>query len=328
MFKRVSIFLLVVGLSFIYTQLSSADIVLLKTGMTLEGKIIEKTDDYVKIKTRSGIGTFKLDKVRGVVTDEEVPSATFPADIYRQRLNKIGENDAQAHYELGIFCLQNGLPDEAREEFNKAKEIDSEYEGRVKKQLVEVDKLKAEILYNCGIFFCKYGQPKRGIAYLEELIKTYPENDLVEKAEDLLAGVREENPLPQPLTLEEIKLKFKQGKLPIPIAKEDQENIVEFINKMPEDKKLYYCKRYLDIGEEYAAKIPLKESLDEKNKAHTTALYCYRIASKIALKEKDLKSQALNKMRSLSDELSQSVTHESIIKGKLPIPIPGKEMRY
>jgi len=82
------------------------------------------------------------------------------------------------------------------------------------------------------------------------------------------------------------------------------------------------------MGEEYAAKMPLKESLDEKNKAHTTALYCYRTASKIALKKEDLKSQALNKMRSLSDELSQSVTHESIIKGKLPIPIPGKEMRY
>jgi tetratricopeptide (TPR) repeat protein len=45
---------------------------------------------------------------------------------FEKRLSKAGE-DSQAHYKLGLWCLQNDLPDRALERFEKVIELDPEH---------------------------------------------------------------------------------------------------------------------------------------------------------------------------------------------------------
>lgn len=46
---------------------------------------------------------------------------------YKKKLSKIDEKDASAHYKLGLWCLQNELPDLAEERFERVLELDPDH---------------------------------------------------------------------------------------------------------------------------------------------------------------------------------------------------------
>lgn len=323
MSKKIFIFFVMVSLISAYARALSADLVLLKTRQIISGDIIEETESYVKIKSDSGTGTFKLDEVVGAVRDEEVPTVSSPEEVYKDRLSKIGARDAKAHYDLGIFCLDNGLLKEARGEFNKVVELNPEYKEVVEQQLIKIDRAKAEALYNCGLFFCNFGDPKRGIDYLERLISAYPQSELADKARKLILSVKEKETTPQPLSDKDIKSKFEEGKLPIPFAVEDIEKISLFINGMAKKQKFNYCNEYLKLGKEYQNKASAEGiGFRERRKFDLIALNCY----KIARVEESLSALALAESKNVVRHMeSQGRTYEEILEGTLPIPSPDKK---
>ncbi len=148
----------VVGLCLIIflTLLASlvyADVIHLRDGGTVEGKIIEETKDIVKVKTTYGIISFQKDQIASIekrVTDEE---------IYKKKASKIKPNDPEAHHQLGLFCIKKGLNNHAIEEFKETLRLKSKH---------------IDACYYLGIAYERKGKHKKALKKFKEVLKQNP----------------------------------------------------------------------------------------------------------------------------------------------------------
>lgn len=135
----------------VFISIAYADIIHLKDGGIIEGEIIEKTEDTIKVKTTYGIVTLRKNQVTS--TEKKLTAE----QIYQKKLLKIDPNDTKAHYQLGLFCIKKGLNDYAIKEFKRALRIEPDYldahyylgiayqkQGNYKKALLEFEKILAQ----------------------------------------------------------------------------------------------------------------------------------------------------------------------------------------
>lgn len=94
-----------------------ADILHLAGGGTVEGEILETTEQFHKIRTGYGVITLPADTVK---TIEKTPS---PFEEYDRRSKQAGQ-DAGEHVKLAEWCEQHGLPNERRKHLLRAVELD------------------------------------------------------------------------------------------------------------------------------------------------------------------------------------------------------------
>ncbi|MBW2638280.1 MAG: hypothetical protein JRC86_12325, partial [Deltaproteobacteria bacterium] len=119
--KYICIILVTVFLCFIPVMLL-ADIVYLNTGGKVEGKIVERTIDGVKVKTVKGTVDIPADDIDRIEECESV------FDIYEKKLKGTPENDVDARFELGLWCEKKGLDQEAWKHFGEAIELSPDHE--------------------------------------------------------------------------------------------------------------------------------------------------------------------------------------------------------
>lgn len=100
-----------------------ADTVYLKSGKKLRGNIVKQDADKVMIETRYGTQTIEWADI------DRIEQGKSEREEYEERKAKIGEKDAQAHYQLGLWCKENRLSTQARAEFEAAIEIDPGHDG-------------------------------------------------------------------------------------------------------------------------------------------------------------------------------------------------------
>lgn len=100
---------------------ASADKVVLHDGRSFEGKVVEKTDDHIVIKTRFA----KMKFARGEI--KEVTYSKTPRDIYAERKARLKAGDAEARWELARWCVSKGLRKEAKEMARQVIEIDADH---------------------------------------------------------------------------------------------------------------------------------------------------------------------------------------------------------
>ena len=81
------------------------DIVHLRDGQTLEGTV-EEHAQTVRVTTPAGTVTLKRDEI------DRIEKTRSPAEIYREKLAALPENDADAAYDLALWCRDQGLRDE------------------------------------------------------------------------------------------------------------------------------------------------------------------------------------------------------------------------
>jgi|GEM_PF-830724 len=98
-----------------------ADIFHTKAGDSYEGEIVEDIGTAYHVRTRLGVTTVKKNEIERI---EEKPS---PWAEYRKR-RKACKNTAEAHYQLALWCDEQGLSVERRDELEHAIEIDADYE--------------------------------------------------------------------------------------------------------------------------------------------------------------------------------------------------------
>jgi len=103
---------------------AAADIVHLRSGGKVEGVIVSRTDAEVVVQTNSG-GKVKL-KASDVV---RVETKATPAQVYREMAAKVAADDADGHFALGLWCTDQKLYREGREEFDKTVAIDPNHKG-------------------------------------------------------------------------------------------------------------------------------------------------------------------------------------------------------
>jgi tetratricopeptide (TPR) repeat protein len=140
-----------------------ADIITLDDGRKFEGQAVTE-GDQVKVITKMGTLTFAKDKV------VKIEKVSGPADAYKEKAAAIKDGDAEAHYQLAMWCKENRLVKEMTQELNKVVAIDPEHE----KARLALDYVKVE---------GKWVKTQPGMVYFGgEWIK--PE-DAVTRAKDL-----------------------------------------------------------------------------------------------------------------------------------------------
>jgi hypothetical protein len=103
--------------------LAFGDVVHLKEGGKIEGQVISDTETEVKIATKYGIQVIpkqNVDRVEKTPTIEE---------IYKEKLAGIDEEDAEAHYQLGQWCKEQGLTAQAELRFRETLRLNPGHHG-------------------------------------------------------------------------------------------------------------------------------------------------------------------------------------------------------
>jgi tetratricopeptide (TPR) repeat protein len=124
-----------------------ADVVHLKDGRKLEGKVLEE-GDTVKVVTRMGTVSFPKDQV------VQIERVKTPADQYLEKVAAVDPKDAKAHWELAVWCKEKRLLKEMAEELNKVIEIEPDH-ARARDELNYV-KIDGE-----------WVKAKRGMVYID-----------------------------------------------------------------------------------------------------------------------------------------------------------------
>ncbi len=122
--KRLSVICIVVVLA---CAIAQGDVIYTCDGRRIVGKVIRENSETVVVQTR--YGEIPLDR-SDIVRIEE---GKLPEEIYKEKAKAVDENDAQGHYELGVWCRENKLYPEAKREFIKAIAADPDHEGARKK---------------------------------------------------------------------------------------------------------------------------------------------------------------------------------------------------
>lgn len=104
---------LVVGVSVTCGAFVAADTVVLKNGGKIEGIVSEEGEWYV-VEMDAGTARIPRAEVASVIEEKTT------LEEYREKAARVPENDAQGHYQLGLWCKSVGLNRWARVEFRKA----------------------------------------------------------------------------------------------------------------------------------------------------------------------------------------------------------------
>jgi len=105
-----------------------AETIVLKSGKTVEGKLIEKTDKYIKIDFQGVPLTYYLDEVESVdEVKQDFPLKEGKKLPQENNLSSIVTNEAKVYFQRGIVDFQQGNMSQAVSSFNKAIEISPNY---------------------------------------------------------------------------------------------------------------------------------------------------------------------------------------------------------
>jgi len=97
---------------------SRADVIYLKGGRKLEGEIVSQESEKVTVKVKGG--TIVLDKSDII----KIEAKASPEETYQKKLAALKEDDAQAHFELALWCKKYGFYEEYEALLEKTLEID------------------------------------------------------------------------------------------------------------------------------------------------------------------------------------------------------------
>ncbi|MBL7222454.1 MAG: hypothetical protein ISS72_01245 [Candidatus Brocadiae bacterium] len=101
---------------------AEADIIHLKRGK-VEGIIVERAPDRLVVKTK--VGKVTLDPADVV----RIEHKATPLSLYHEMSAKTDAKDAAGHFALGLWCTEQKLFREARQEFEKTIALDPDHKG-------------------------------------------------------------------------------------------------------------------------------------------------------------------------------------------------------
>jgi len=104
-----------------------ADTIYLEDGKKIEGTAVEEGDN-VKITTKMGVITVPKAKVKKIEKDD-AGTGGDKASVYKEKAAALKDNDAEGHYQLGLWCKKGGLRKEAQAEFEKTIAINADHAG-------------------------------------------------------------------------------------------------------------------------------------------------------------------------------------------------------
>lgn len=111
--------LLIIAIAFfLFAATSAGDVIHLKDGRKVEGKVISKDDKVVKIETKFGTQEFTVDEI------ERIESKQTPEEEYQERLKDTNLKDTDAVFELVAWCKENKLEKYSKKHLRAIIELD------------------------------------------------------------------------------------------------------------------------------------------------------------------------------------------------------------
>lgn len=175
--------LLIFVLAFGVTCVAYAEVLILKNGDKIEGKVIEETDEYVKLDTKYGV----LKVQKSDIEKREKGDPTI------EEYNKKKAELAEKHFELAMWCKEKGLKEEMKKELESVITLNPDHEGaraelgyiRKDGAWVKKDQPKEELkpptsreelmaLYQKAIELLQSGKYKEAIEAYEKILKVRP----------------------------------------------------------------------------------------------------------------------------------------------------------
>ncbi len=234
-------------------------------------------------------------------------------DEFSQRLGKItsdgiDKDDAEDYFELGKFCIKNGLLERAKVILEKAAGLDPKYQDRVEHLLADI-KDKEERGKDLGLIYSAYDDYNLGYygeakIKLEELIEKYEESEYVNKAENLLDEMKnktEDKPfLLTPVTDNPMEFRKFITDIIKEKAKERNCDVKEIdVSKVKEE----YLSNLIKKAEYFISDMTAKSNGESLNQDYLFfAMKCTEVVFKLSenekLKEKtkDIQTEAANKL--------------------------------
>ena len=115
-------FLIFLSLAFFISLLFPSsllgDVVILRDGRKLEGKIIEETKDYIVLEMKFGTQKFSRSEVK------EIEKKETPTEIFKEKYEETDKNDVDALLDLAEWCKENKLFAEMKKVYTRVLRVD------------------------------------------------------------------------------------------------------------------------------------------------------------------------------------------------------------
>lgn len=135
---KISLFVLLAA-TILLTAAVNADVVVLKDGRTLKGKVTRKTiggEEFIIVKTRFGDQKFPAAEVDKVLTRKDLD------ELYKKKVAENKPESADDHFRLGEWCEDYELDEKAKEHYREALKLNPAHEPSKKK--LGLDRKKTE----------------------------------------------------------------------------------------------------------------------------------------------------------------------------------------
>jgi len=157
-----------------------ADVVRLKNGRSFEGKIIEETEREVKLRTGGGEVTLTREQIEAIERGES------PLEQYERRAAALKADDADGHYTLGEFCLEEQLHAQAIAELRRVLAIQPVHKLALAKLRPLLDQRAAPFLARAKGLQAK-GDYEEAEQALVTILEQYPDSSYAAMAHHYLA---------------------------------------------------------------------------------------------------------------------------------------------
>ena len=166
----------------LFAMLASAraDVLRLKDGNVLEGKIVLESAQEVRIRT----GTSEITVPRARIA--EIEKGEPPHEVYKKRAGELKDDDADGHFALAEFCLEHRLLPEAIAELRRTLELRNDHAAARAKLRPLLDQ-RALPLLSQAKRLQEQGQHEEAEQPLITILEQYPDSSYAALAQHHLA---------------------------------------------------------------------------------------------------------------------------------------------
>lgn len=253
------------------------DIIKLKDGTVIDGRIIKEDNIQYEVKLKTG-GTAVFPK-SWIITlkKEDIPDDQLytVTDKYADKLNKMDNKSASAHLELAEWCQENGTFDNgllqaAKDHLAKATEIEPKIAGRASDRLLKSQEKHLDGAYKIAEVEYKYEEYIKAEHALLAIINSGVESNYVYRSKELLRKIWGSSKAVQIITSRD----------DLPDVEYTRYDIDSVISHIPEQAtKEAYLKKCLIKAKDY------EERAQEVNHDNSAGYYIAAITCYYALSE-------------------------------------------
>ncbi len=327
MYKRglISSFIFMITIILTSTFLYAEKIIVLKDGAEIRGEVISGNDSSITVKSENKIHTFKRIDIKSIKKRQPRGGLLLPPEeLYKKMTLRIDQDDAEAQYRLGLFCLERNLFDYAAVEFDKAKKLDNRCAAIIDVQLQKIYKAKVKGAYDIGLYYYNNGKYKIALNIFKEALKAYPDSSMLEELQEMIELSKERLIFAPVMTEKEIKEKLKKREFLVPYTAETVKAInsylADLIKSEDDDSKSRlkeYCTRYLVMANSYLETAE-SDMGAERWRDFQIALYCYEIAAY----DRDLSGDVETFRREIRKKINEN------FQSKLSAPLTLSKLKW